>query len=1257
MGKELVETDIEKGAKYFWEYLADFSQKEVVNFIHDLSEISHVFIFSGIIRNFFLNIEENARDIDIVYQGDDLDLIRFLKNYDYEINSFSGFKITIGEYQIDLWKIDSTWAIENSKLESELFNQYVLPDSAFFNFSAIVYDFFNEKFIFSHKFLDFLNTKTLDLVLEDNPLPQLCIINTIYYREKFGLKISSPLKNYCVKYFHHFKESEYESIQIKHFQEVKYSFNYLKNIINVFSDKLKSLLFDLELLGKEELYYINDLREDENIVDLSSRSKEILSNVLKPDAFFTVKGEPLILFYKNSEDGKDQDRDLKIWNYNQSAIVFVYEDSQWKIKNGFKILSGSFNLEIINTNISEFEYLKILSGQLWEKLQINFRQENRVDYYLLDNISTFRTILIEKYDLESKIANSLIGRGIFVRYLIDRGIDVDRYGIRDKEDFDVVLHDKVKTYKLFRKVLDDFKGNLFPLSYIVNNRIINEEDEISNSHLEQLSFLLRGMKFEKDNSIQTSFINLYDFSIIPIEFISNIYERFIGVESQADNGAYYTPLFLVDYIQNETIKKFFENNPSQYECKVLDPACGSGVFLVETYRKIIAQYKLLNPDYNESLEKYDVYRDKLKQLLVENIFGIDQDENAINIAIFSLYVTLLDNLEPKSIKGYEFPTMLDKNFYNSDFFNTKAKFNLGLKHFYFQFILGNPPWKTKHPKEKQLFENYVEQRRENESSILEIENREIAEAFLIRVSDFQFHEVGFIVVSKILYKLSRKKERGSFRKYFLTNFLVRKVVELSSVRHQIFNNSSDAAVAPATILFYRKVDDQSILNDNIVTHVSLKPNIFFEVFKLIVIEKYDIKHVYQKLFIQDDYLWKVLVYGNILDYNFISRFKAEKTVYDYINDEENFLFGKGISVGGGDRNNISEHINIKNSINSKQKGLQNFDITYSDNFLKNHEFVHRPRNIELFKAKVLLVGKGITKDFKAKAAISYEDVIYTDAITGIKPLNDFGDNVIYTLETLFNSKLFSYFLVQTNSSIGIEREQSHDKEDKFSVPLIIDHAEVLKGYSREINQINNNIKQIEFETSELLTLKFGLQNYINKIDNYISNLYHLSAEEKSLLDYTTDITIPMLKGSTSQKKKIVRRIRYLEPVLEQYAGVFYDHFKERFKTPGNIFKVEILWSEYVILMKFNIGVANEKAPISWMKIQNNRIIEFLVTLGFENLSENLFLQKDIKGFENDFFYIAKPNQFKSWHSALAQLDLAEFIEEFFKLENEFSNED
>ena len=75
----------------------------------------------------------------------------------------------------------------------------------------------------------------------------------------------------------------------------------------------------------------------------------------------------------------------------------------------------------------------------------------------------------------------------------------------------------------------------------------------------------------KISSGQFSLFQYYDFSIIPIEFISNVYEYFIGQENQKSTGAYYTPLFLVDYILKETVEKKLNScQRTEYNCKVLD---------------------------------------------------------------------------------------------------------------------------------------------------------------------------------------------------------------------------------------------------------------------------------------------------------------------------------------------------------------------------------------------------------------------------------------------------------------------------------------------------------------------------------------------------------------------------------------------------------------------------------------------------------------------------------------------------------------
>jgi hypothetical protein len=1010
--------------------------------------------------------------------------------------------------------------------------------------------------------------------------------------------------------------------------------------------QLNSLLETLNLSNKDGLYFYGDLSNKKTDF-LSIRVKETFLDYLKPDAFFCINNEPLILFFESKRDLIILEK--QIWNFNQTPVIFINEDNQWIIKNGFKLLETNNRLNTLTNSlyISDFEYFELITGKCWEKYRNDFDQKYRVDFKLLENIEEARNVLINPKlgNLHPKVANSLIGRVIFIRYLIDREVELgEKYEINGKEDFYNLLLNKQKTYTFFQKIKDNFNGNLFPLEYKIDGHQIKEVDKVDDYHLSFIINLLRGYKINKDSSVQSSFFDIYDFSIIPIEFVSNVYEKFIGEDKQADSGAYYTPLFLVDYIQKETVSNFFRQNPKEYNCKVLDPACGSGIFLVESLRQIIAQYQSLHPVNEKNELEYNKYKEKLKTLLKDNIFGIDKDENAITVAIFSLYITLLDNLKPKSIVGFRFPELIGSNFFSNDFFDTEKDFNTILKNHHFQFILGNPPWATIHPKKKQLFESYIEDRQKKESSNLEIIHREIAEAFLVRVSDFNFDETAFIVVSKVLYKLEKQ---GVFRNYFLNKFSLRQVVELSSVRHQIFNKSNDSAIAPATIMFYKKEDNINKIKDNIVKHISLKPNIFFEIFKLMVIEKYDVKEISQANFIEEDWVWKVLVYGNILDYYFIKRLKENYETVGFIT-KQGYVKKGGLqrkNTNKKEKADVTTLIGVP-FINTQKKELKMFYIHSSK--LWDEKIVAFCPDKTVFNAPILLSTKGVDSSFSIKSAISYIDSVYTDSLIGIKAINQSSINVLKSISAIWNSSFSIYFNTLTASSIGIEREQLYF-EEKLKIPFIT-NDNLVEVYSR----VENISKQYYENNMVDYFLKNEIDTTIKKIDIEVINLFNSSNKEKSLIDYVNSVTIPLLKGKVKEKKKVGGKIKNKDGVLKDYAQIFIDHFGKRFNADGKYFEVEILWSEYAIFMKFNIipEKSKEKNCIVWSKIDNKQLLVNITKLGFENISDNLFLQKDIKGFEEDYFYVAKPNQYKSWHSALAYLDLSEFIETFFKINND-----
>ena len=144
--------------------------------------------------------------------------------------------------------------------------------------------------------------------------------------------------------------------------------------------------------------------------------------------------------------------------------------------------------------------------------------------------------------------------------------------------------------KLVKYLKARFNGNLFEIDEQ------KEKNEITQESLAMLHDFLTAREEMKTG--QLCLFPYYDFNIIPIELISNIYEILLGKEKQNKDKAFYTPEYLVDYIVNRTVGRYLIN---ENECKVLDPSCGSGIFLVKSLQKILER----NAETNGFLQDKD----------------------------------------------------------------------------------------------------------------------------------------------------------------------------------------------------------------------------------------------------------------------------------------------------------------------------------------------------------------------------------------------------------------------------------------------------------------------------------------------------------------------------------------------------------------------------------------------------------------------------------------------------------------------------
>lgn len=192
----------------------------VLRFVERLQSRTQVYLFSGIIRDFFLKKNYHLRDVDFIIE-DELNVMDLFPQLKIVRNSFEGYKTKIDSLKIDLWRLDDTWGLKHGQLNFSFKRLDYLPNTTFFNFSSIVFSLNEKKFIVGQPFLRFLRDKVLDIVLEANPYPALCIVNSFYYSEKYNLRLSARLRKYIIdNYRTH--EGSFNQMQKNHFNKIVY---------------------------------------------------------------------------------------------------------------------------------------------------------------------------------------------------------------------------------------------------------------------------------------------------------------------------------------------------------------------------------------------------------------------------------------------------------------------------------------------------------------------------------------------------------------------------------------------------------------------------------------------------------------------------------------------------------------------------------------------------------------------------------------------------------------------------------------------------------------------------------------------------------------------------------------------------------------------------------------------------------------------------------------------------------------------------
>ena len=450
---------------------------------------------------------------------------------------------------------------------------------------------------------------------------------------------------------------------------------------------------------------------------------------IRAQAVFDVEGVPSVVFV-GDDDGPLSRQALdevrkRIWNQNLATVVIEVNGDHARALPVRKMRNESEQLRLDHARWDgPFSAHDVASANIWRRIPHWFDANARVDRKLLANLSTVVSRLTEggfseteaDYDLR-QMAELLIGQVLFVSYLEHREIVGKTY--RDRRQVSglhklVATGDREGLWQLIDSLRSDFNGDF------LDDDSHDPWTALSDNGFELINQFLRRTDMKTG---QGDFWN-YDFSFIPVELLSGLYESFLSAEQQAKEGAYYTPRHLAILAVDQALI----NSSDPLSETIFDGACGSGILLTTVYRRLIA--------LSEAREGRQLDFGERANLLSRQIFGGDINHVACRVTAFSLYLSLLEGLNPADIMeaqeqhGTQLPSLNGANLTHGenagDFFGDKHAFT-GRR---FSLILSNPPWAE--PQGTETTSADVWAGRVGAPFV----RRQLAGAFLLRAIDF-----------------------------------------------------------------------------------------------------------------------------------------------------------------------------------------------------------------------------------------------------------------------------------------------------------------------------------------------------------------------------------------------------------------------------------------------------------------------------------------------------------------------------------------
>ncbi|MFZ3007017.1 MAG: N-6 DNA methylase [Phenylobacterium sp.] len=322
---------------------------------------------------------------------------------------------------------------------------------------------------------------------------------------------------------------------------------------------------------------------------------------------------------------------------------------------------------------------QLRNGTLWDDpavCRLMLSSKKAAHRRLVDAVKALNAELAGERLLTVKLRRRLLILSLLIAYLEERGVLLPEVFARHAPGatrFFEVLRDGPALISLLEELEDRFNGHVFSLT---------DGERAALKASPQLDRVARLIEGHEDPEGQLNFWKLYSFRDLPVELISHIYQLFV---TDTDVSVY-TPPALVRLVLEEALSWDRLDGLLKRGEVILDPACGSGVFLVEAYKRLVLHWRSRNGWRRPG-------PDDLRNLL-QLVHGVDVERGAIELAAFSLCLALCDALQPEEIRGSFrlFPELAGQTLHHSCFFDAVER---GLISAPVGVVVGNPPFVSK----------------------------------------------------------------------------------------------------------------------------------------------------------------------------------------------------------------------------------------------------------------------------------------------------------------------------------------------------------------------------------------------------------------------------------------------------------------------------------------------------------------------------------------------------------------------------------